>query len=727
MADLIRTDDADAEDEEQEEAGLVLSKRSGLRFGDLVSDDEEPQEEGGWTFDGHNTVDDEPEEIEAPVPEYEGEEEAVSSGPTSLLTKIKARLRERAAEGESVPDPVAEDEQEAATSSTGSKFQAPQGATRGSHLETGMHFAELRLSRPLLRAVKDLKFESPTPIQRDVIPPALKGLDILATAETGSGKTASFLLPILERLCQSASVRSRKRDAGGRLIIGPVATKAMIMIPTRELAVQCHAMLKDLAKYTPVTFQLVAGGYVAQDQERSLRQQPDIVVATPGRLLDHLLNSQSVHMELLEIVIFDEADRLLEMGFRNECLEVLKRCSKGRQTMLFSATLNASVEDLAGLALVKPIRVHANPPNKVAETLEQEFVKAPSEEFREAVVLSLCTRNYKHGVIIFCNKKQAAHRLAIIFGLCGLRFAEIHGNLPQGERVHALQRFQQKQADFLMATDLASRGLDLCNVETVINFNIPVDSSRYIHRVGRTARMGRTGRAVTVYAPEEYGKVKKLGRECCSKVKSKVLKRTVAADAIKLWAEKIKSFEEDINAINEEESVERELRLADILTTKTDNIVKHKAEINARPAKEWYMSNREKMKLKIEEAERVKTKEARDLEAEPASSKKRKKGQPETEEEREAKRAKRLKDKIQQRRATEKAERAKDEARIRAGARRARKSMNESKKDGMPFKPKKKGKGKKAKKAAPKGQQKAGGTKTQSKGKQKGGKKHKRR
>merc|ERR1719382_449987 len=466
-----------------------------------------------------------------------------------------------------------------------------------------MQFSELRLSRPLLRALAELQFATPTPIQRDVIPPALRGLDVLATAETGSGKTASFLLPALERLCQSTNVRARKRDAGGRIIMGQVATKALVLIPTRELAVQCHAMLRDLSKYTMVTFQLVAGGFV--DQSGSLRQQPDIVIATPGRLLDHLLNSASVHMELLEIVVFDEADRLLELGFRDECLEVLKRCSRGRQTMLFSATMNTSVEDLAALALVKPVRVHASPVNHVVETLEQEFVKVPSEDLREAVLLSLCTRSYTKSVIVFCATKDAAHRLAIIFGLCGLSFAEIHGNLPQSERVSALQRFQHRQADFLLATDLAARGLDLPNIETVINFHLPLDVARYIHRVGRTARMGRAGRAVTVYTPEEYMKVKKLGRQCCSKVKSKVLKRTVAAEAVQQWASKIKGFEADIDAIRQDESLERELRLADMLSGKSENMQRHREEIRARPAKTWIMTNREKKDVKKAELERA--------------------------------------------------------------------------------------------------------------------------
>eukprot|EP00435_Cladocopium_sp_Y103_P070812 s102_g36.t1 len=484
------------------------------------------------------------------------------------------------------------------------------------HLRTNMHFADLRLSKPLLRACSELKFECPTPVQRDVIPSALGGSDILATAETGSGKTASFLLPTLERLCQSSSVRARRRDAAGRLILGPVGTKAVVLIPTRELAVQCHSMLQRLAKYTMVTHQLVAGGYIAHDQAASLRHQPDLVVATPGRLLDHLMNTQSVHMELLEIVVFDEADRLLEMGFRQECLEVLKRCAKGCQTMLFSATLNASVEDLAALALVKPQRIHASPVNA--------FVKAPSAELREAALLSLASRNYNSRVIIFCSTKEVTHRLAIIFGLCGLKFAEIHGNLSQVARAASLQQFQNGEADFLLATDIASRGLDLPDIKTVINFQLPVDVTRYIHRVGRTARMGRAGRAVTIYCPDEYTKVKQLGRQCCNKVKSKVLRRSIAAEAIQNWADRIAGFEQDIKSIIEEEQVDKELELADLLTQKSENMQKYKQDIQSRPAKEWFMSNKDKQKQQWEEQKKRKMEETNDLEEDDTSSKKKK-------------------------------------------------------------------------------------------------------
>mmetsp|Transcript_85186 Transcript_85186/g.189354 ORF Transcript_85186/g.189354 Transcript_85186/m.189354 type:complete len:677 (+) Transcript_85186:76-2106(+) len=669
MADLVRTVDEDGEAEESaDEDGPILSKRSGLGFGDLLSDEEE-DEGAGWNFNSHEADD--------------------TSGPpaasTGLEERIRARLEEKRAEEEGGEEESAGPKATGAADGQGQSSKAKAKKRKGavapaegravdmSHLQTNMQFADLRLSRPLLRAVADLGFDSPTPIQRDVVPPALRGLDVLATAETGSGKTASFLLPLLERLCQSPNVRARRRDANGRIVFGHVATKAMVLIPTRELALQCHAMLKDLARHTMVTFQLVAGGYVSTDQASSLRNQPDLVIATPGRLLDHLLNSHSVHMELLEIVVFDEADRLLELGFRDECLQVLKCCSKGKQTMLFSATLNTSVEDLASLALIKPVRIHSSPVNRVAETLEQEFVKAPSEELREAVLLSLVFRNYTKRVIIFCATKQAAHRVAIIFGLLGLSFAEIHGNLPQAERVKGLQQFQSGDANFLLATDLAARGLDLANVETVINFHLPHDVARYIHRCGRTARMGRVGRAVTIYCPEEYAKVKKLGKQCCTKVKSKVLKRTVAADAVQQFADKVDACKEDISSILQDESLDRELRLADILASKSENLQKHKEAIHSRPARTWYMTNGEKRKLKEAEAEKINAPEA--PEPEEPSWKKRRKGEGELDEQEKAaaKRAKRNREKFLKKKDEEKAQRRMDEVKQRASARRARK------------------------------------------------------
>merc|ERR1712232_1416676 len=243
----------------------------------------------------------------------------------------------------------------------------------------------------------------------------------------------------------------------------------------------------------------------------------------------------------------------------------------------------------------------------------------------------------------------------------------------------ALQQFQRGEADFLVATDLAARGLDLANVETVINFHLPLDISRYIHRVGRTARMGRTGRAVTVYVPAEYGRVKKLGRQCATKVKSKVLKRTIAVDAVQTWTDKIASLEDDIKEIREEEGVERELRLADILANKSDNLEKFKKQIQSRPAKEWIMTNIDKRKLKEADNERVQKvaeAEAEDakLEMEPglANKKQRRENNLSPEEQIAIKREKRDRDRIKKRIADEKAERAASERKVRASVRRMR-------------------------------------------------------
>jgi ATP-dependent RNA helicase DDX27 len=264
-----------------------------------------------------------------------------------------------------------------------------------------------------------------------------------------------------------------------------------------------------------------------------------------------------------------------------------------------------------------------------------------------------------------------------------MSFAEIHGNLPQGDRVRALQQFQQGEATFLLATDLAARGLDLANVETVINFHLPLDISRYIHRVGRTARMGRAGRAVTIYTTSEYAKVKQLGRQCCSKVKSKVLKRTIAADAVRTWADKIQSLAEDITSINEEEGLERELRLADILANRSENLQKHKADIQARPAKQWIMTNIDKRKLKEEDNERVR-KVAAGAEEDPAAAggntsdvatrKDNKRGREPTLEDVEERRKRRMVEQLKRKKEKEKAERIESERMVRASARRSRKA-----------------------------------------------------
>ncbi|EER13285.1 DEAD box ATP-dependent RNA helicase, putative, partial [Perkinsus marinus ATCC 50983] len=406
-------------------------------------------------------------------------------------------------------------------------------------------WASLQLSRPVLRGLNALGFAEPTPVQRDVIPVALRSQDILAMAETGSGKTGGFLLPIVERLCQASHVRSRRKDPHtGRITGGRAATKALVLLPTRELAVQCYKMLRDFTKFAPLTSCLVVGGFDAQKQASEMRAQPDVVLATPGRVLDlvvmdkrmrqvtrcliQLLNSPNIHLEMCEIVVLDECDRLLEMGFRDECLTVLggglllsfmmymamcsagidlttsgsspprstirllglwqiiqKHCNRSRQTMMFSATMNQEVLKLAKVVLSKPVTIETTKANRVSPTLTQEFIRVTSEQQREATLLAACTKHFPKRCLIFCAQKKTAHRMAVLLGLVGkVKFAELHGNLSQQQRVKALADFESGKATHLICTDLAARGLDLPHVETVINFELPPDVTKYVHRVG---------------------------------------------------------------------------------------------------------------------------------------------------------------------------------------------------------------------------------------------------
>jgi len=335
----------------------------------------------------------------------------------------------------------------------------------------------------------------------------------------------------------------------------------------------------------------------------------------------------------------------------------------------------------------------------MGKTLEQEFVKVPSESLREAVLLSTVSRNYKKRAIVFCGTKHAAHRLAIIFGLCGLSFAELHGNLQQSQRVLSLKAFQEEEADFLLATDLASRGLDLTNVETVINFHLPLNTARYIHRVGRTARMGNVGRAVTLYVPEEYSKVKRLGKQVCTKVESKVLKRSVAADAVREWSQKVEGLTADIEAVVAEESVDREMRLADMLVERQSNMEKHKAAILSRPEKKWFQTAGERQELKEASNELAKpTENGEEEPPEPTKTitKKKKKGTFDPDETAEQRRKRRAKEKHQRKKEEATKEKEASERKVRAIARRVRR--NSVVNQGTPEdgegqgKPKKKGK-----------------------------------
>ncbi|CAG7888026.1 unnamed protein product [Brassica rapa] len=439
-------------------------------------------------------------------------------------------------------------------------------------------FIKLNLPRPLIQACKTLGYEKPTPIQAACIPLAMLGRDLCASAITGSGKTAAFALPTLERLMYRP-----KRVS---------ATRALILTPTRELAVQIHSMIQKLAQYTDIKCGLIVGGLSVREQEVVLRSMPDIVVATPGRMIDHLRNSMSVDLDDLSVLILDEADRLLQTGFATEIQELVRLSPKRRQTMLFSATMTDEVKELAKLSLNKPLRLSADPSARRPPGLTEEVVRIrrTREANQEAVLLSLCTRTFKSKVIIFSGTKQAAHRLKILFGLAGLKAAELHGNLTQAQRLDSLEHFRKQEVDFLIATDVAARGLDIIGVQTVINYACPREIDSYVHRVGRTARAGRKGYAVTFVTDNDRSLLKVIAKKVGSKLKSRI----IPEQSIVKWSQIIDEMEDQYSAVIREEREERALRKAEMEFAKAENMIEHRDEIYARPKRTWFMTEKEK-------------------------------------------------------------------------------------------------------------------------------------
>jgi len=470
-------------------------------------------------------------------------------------------------------------------------------------------WTDMNLSRPLLRAVQALGYTSPTPIQRRTIPLALSGHDVCGSAVTGSGKTAAYLLPILERLLYRPS-----RVA---------AIRVLILVPTRELAAQVHSMAVALSQFctSPATrCSLVVGGVSLAAQSAELRARPDLVVATPGRMLDHIRNSMAVHTDDVDVLVLDEADRLLEMGFEAEVRtsaphcplsppvgsdplpppppqvsEIVKACPVGRQTLLFSATMTSKVDALVKLSLRKPVRVNTDPLYDMAGRLVQEFVRLrPGRDGdldREALILALITRSFNTGgVLLFVTHKRQAHRLAILLGLAGVKAAELHGNLTQRQRLAALEDFRTAEADVLVATDLAGRGLDIAGVRVVLNGYLPRDMTSYVHRVGRTARAGRGGIAVSLVSEES----RTLMREIVKRAALNVRSRAVPPEVASQWRETVEGWEDSVRAVLSAEREERALRLADMEVAKASNLIEHADEIASRPARSWFVSEKQK-------------------------------------------------------------------------------------------------------------------------------------
>ncbi|KAF9972945.1 nucleolar DEAD-box protein required for synthesis of 60S ribosomal subunit [Actinomortierella ambigua] len=551
------SDDEDAEGDDNDMEGIEF---------EADGDEEEDEEEFGAGRDDEAGLEDD----EAEEAELEDESDEDESG------SEEESEEEESEEEESEVDSDEEEEETELEKERKRAYFAPESDTPADVAET---FATMNLSRPILKGLAQVGFVQPTQIQARTIPVALMGKDICGGAVTGSGKTAAFIVPILERLLY----RDRKTPT----------SRVLILCPTRELAIQVHAVAQKLASFTDVTFGLCVGGLSRNSQEAQLRTRPDILIATPGRLIDHILNSQSFTLDHIDILIMDEADRMLEDGFTAELTEIVKACPTKRQTMLFSATMTDNVDELIRMSLNRPVRLMIDSNKATASRLVQEFVRIRQhrEEDRPAILLALCSRTFKKRCIVFFRSKAAAHQMKIIFGLMGLRAAELHGNLSQEQRLAALEEFRDEQVDFLLATDLASRGLDIKGIDTVINFNMPQNYAIYQHRVGRTARAGRNGRAVTLAGEAD----RKLLKMAIKNADKKLVKhRVIPQDVITRYRERVESMTEQVKEVMSEEKEEKALRQAEMEMRKSHNMLEHEEEIYSRPAKTWFQTDAEK-------------------------------------------------------------------------------------------------------------------------------------
>jgi ATP-dependent RNA helicase RhlE len=350
-----------------------------------------------------------------------------------------------------------------------------------------MDFSSLALNNNLLKAVIEQGYEKPTPIQLQAIPAILAKQDIMAGAQTGTGKTAAFALPILHQLSLH--------------IIEPRPVRALVLTPTRELAQQVYKSFVTYAQFTDVRIALAYGGVSINPQIESLRAGADVLVATPGRLLDHLENG-SVSLDQLEILVFDEADRMLDMGFKDEINNILKQVPKKRQTLLFSATFDDAIFKLSKTLLNDPKLIEVNERNAAATEVEQIVYTVDADRKRELTSHLIGSKNWRQ-VLIFTRTKQAADDLAKEMCKDGIKAQSIHGDKSQGARDKALAEFKEGKTRALVATDVAARGIDIIDLQYVINYELPYVAEDYIHRIGRTGRAGNTGLAISLVSPGE--------------------------------------------------------------------------------------------------------------------------------------------------------------------------------------------------------------------------------
>ena len=380
-------------------------------------------------------------------------------------------------------------------------------------------FTSLGLAEPLLRAIADAGYTIPTPIQAQAIPQVLTGGDLLAAAQTGTGKTAGFTLPILHHLSTRA-VASAK----------PGRPRCLILVPTRELAAQVEESVQTYGKYLALKSMVMFGGVNINPQLKMLRGRVDILVATPGRLLDHL-GQQTVDLSGVEILVLDEADRMLDMGFIRDIKKVLAVVPRQRQTLLFSATFSDEIKTLANSLLHNPVSVEVARRNTASELVEQSMHLVPQAHKRDLLSHLIRRHDWKQ-VLVFTRTKHGANKLAEKLNKDGISAAAIHGNKSQGARTKALAQFKNGSIGVLVATDIAARGIDIDQLPQVVNFELPNVAEDYVHRIGRTGRAGSTGAALSLVDSEEMGYLKDI---------EKLIKRSIVRVEVEGFVPPLKS------------------------------------------------------------------------------------------------------------------------------------------------------------------------------------------
>ncbi len=418
-----------------------------------------------------------------------------------------------------------------------------------------MSFNSLGLSDALLKAISKKGYTTPSPIQQKAIPPILEGKDVLASAQTGTGKTAGFTLPILQLLSQGQHLSRR-----------PV--RALILTPTRELAAQIFANIKEYSEFLDLRSTVIFGGVNQNPQVTQLRQGVDILVATPGRLID-LQNQGLISLAKVEILVLDEADRMLDMGFVRDIERIIKVLPSKRQNLMFSATFSKDIKKLAMGILHHPVHVEATPENTTVDAITQIVYPVAKEKKTELIIKLITEGNWKQ-ILVFTRTKQGANKLTESMISAGIKAAAIHGNKGQGARTKALAGFKDGSLTALVATDIAARGLDIPLLPHVVNFELPNIPEDYVHRIGRTGRAGANGEAISLFSPDETVFLRDIEKLVGLNLPKKISK--VSNPILTLQKNQSNKGKEDNNAIQLRENQKQTLQTEAAITVLVQDV-----------------------------------------------------------------------------------------------------------------------------------------------------------